>query len=149
MGTTFLAKCVKFREDVGISGSGPGSVVNQVGILKQIVNWVADADEEIQRLWEDWTFLFVPKVVITATADKQSFTPTELSITNIARWKETKFISKPGTANFKRLKYDMTFDEYLESSIYLAAQESGEPERVIVNPTDLSIISNDTFASPT
>lgn len=136
----FLEMCVKFRGDVGISGSGPSSVVDQTGMNKNIVGWIADADEFIQMQWEDWKFLFVPKVVITALADTASFSPTDLGITDLARWKETKFVSKPGTSNYQRLKYDISFDEYLESDAYLNEVESGDPERVIVDPTDNSII---------
>jgi hypothetical protein len=78
--------------------------------------------------------------VITALANTASFTPAALGISNIARWKETKFVSRPGTDNFKRLEYDINYDEYLGTDEYLGAESSGDPERVIVNPIDNSIV---------
>jgi len=55
---TFLELCSKTRQECGIQGSGPSSVVSQTGILKRVVDWVADADTYIQGLHQDWDFLW-------------------------------------------------------------------------------------------
>lgn len=47
---TYLELCQAFREDIGIAGTGPATVVGQTGILGRIVRWIADADITIQAL---------------------------------------------------------------------------------------------------
>ena len=138
--STYLALCVKFRKMVGISGSGPSAVTSQSGMDEKITIWVADADELIQRKWEDWNFLLEPKEIITATAGISTFTLSDLSITDLARWKKTTFVSNPGTANYQKLSHDKNYDEYLNSDEYLAAAVTGDIERVIIRSTDNAVI---------
>ncbi|RLC74948.1 MAG: hypothetical protein DRI61_15715, partial [Chloroflexi bacterium] len=57
--STFLQLCQDARRYCGISGTGPSSVSNQTGIMEKLVNWVADSDLYIQRLWANWNFLHV------------------------------------------------------------------------------------------
>ena len=55
---TFLELCQTVRQEVGVSGTGPSTVLSQEGQLKVIVDFVAASDFEIQVLWEDWDFLW-------------------------------------------------------------------------------------------
>lgn len=55
---TFLELCQRVRQESGISGSGPESVLNQRSILQKVVEWVRQADLDIQRLHGDWFFLW-------------------------------------------------------------------------------------------
>lgn len=55
---TFLELCNRVRQESGISGSGPVTVFNQQAILAKVVEWVRQADLDIQRLHPDWTFLW-------------------------------------------------------------------------------------------
>ena len=55
---TFLELCQTVRSEVGISGTGPTTVIGQEGQLLSIVNFTAEADFLIQGLWLDWNFLF-------------------------------------------------------------------------------------------
>ena len=140
MSSTYLELCAKFRELVGISGSGPATVVGQVGMNKKIAIWVADADELIQRKWEDWKFLLNPKQIITATAGTTTFTLAALSVTDLARWRETSFVRDPGTANYLKLSYDIPYEEYFVSEMYLGAAVTGSIERVIIRSSDNAVI---------
>lgn len=55
---TFLELCNRVREISGVSGDGPPSVTGQRGILQRIVNWVRDAEHEINLLHQnDWQYL--------------------------------------------------------------------------------------------
>lgn len=56
MSRNFLDLCKQFRQEVGLSGTGPTSVESQVGDMKRVVDWVQKADFEIQRLWRNWSF---------------------------------------------------------------------------------------------
>lgn len=55
---TYLELCGVVRSECNVSGSGPATVTGQTGILSQIVNWVADADIQVQSMWTDWLFLW-------------------------------------------------------------------------------------------
>jgi len=55
---TFLELCQTVRQEVGISGTGPTTVLSQEGQLKVIVDFVIAADHQIQSLWHDWDFLW-------------------------------------------------------------------------------------------
>jgi len=147
--SSYLELCQKFRKLVGISGSGPTAVASQSGMNEKITIWVADADELIQRKWEDWNFLLEPKEIITVTASTSTFTLSTLGITDLARWRRTSFVRDPGTDNYQKLSYDMTYDEYLLSELYLGASETGQLERVIVRTSDNALIFYPTYASNT
>ena len=147
--STYLSLCQKFRKVVGISGSGLSSVLAQSGMNEKITIWIADADELIQRKWADWDFLLEPKEIITALADTATFTLSTLGITDLAEWKRNTFVSKPGTTNYKRLDHSMDYYEYLNSSYYLDAAETGEIERVFIRPSDNAVIFHPTPTATT
>lgn len=54
----FLELCQRVRQESGISGDGPLTVVNQTGILAKVVEWVRQADLDIKRQRNDWKFLW-------------------------------------------------------------------------------------------
>lgn len=137
---TFIEMCQKFREMVGISGSGPATVLDQTGMNKKITTWIADADMLVQRKWEDWDFLLQPKVVITAIASTSTFTPSDLSIDDLSRWKKNTFVRNPGASGYSLLDYSMTFDDYLRSSYYLGAATTGAIEGIVIRPSDDAVI---------
>jgi len=140
MSSTYLSLCQKFRKLVGISGSGPASVLEQTGMDEKITLWIADADIIIQRKWEDWKFLFVSQVVITATAGVNVFTPDDLSITDIARWKTNSFISNPGTSQGELLSSDMTYQEYLMDARYVREEVVANITHVMFRDEDGAVI---------
>ena len=55
---TFLELCQTVRQEVGLSGTGPTTVVSQEGQLKVVVDFVIEADHQVQGLWSDWNFLW-------------------------------------------------------------------------------------------
>ena len=57
MPVTFLQMCQQVRQETGLQGVGPVSVVAAIGEEKKIVDWVRAAWEEVQRLRSDWTFM--------------------------------------------------------------------------------------------
>lgn len=71
---TFLQLCQALRQDCGVQGTGPSTVVGQVGILKRIVDYVANADEYIQNLYADWGFLRGQTWTRTTVAGTETYT---------------------------------------------------------------------------
>lgn len=55
-GKTFLQLVQRTRQECGIAGDGPSTVLNQTGIYGKIVNWVLAAHEEIQLKYPNWRF---------------------------------------------------------------------------------------------
>lgn len=55
---TFLELCQRVRQESGISGSGPESVLNQKAILEKVIQWVKQADLDVQQAHEDWLFMW-------------------------------------------------------------------------------------------
>lgn len=76
---TFLQLAQKLRQECGVSGNGPVTVVGQVGEYKRLVDWIADAWEEIQGLHPDWKFLRT-STSWTTTLDQYAYTPLQCGI---------------------------------------------------------------------
>jgi hypothetical protein len=53
----FLALAVKLRQECEVPGTGPAAVTGQVGQLKRIVDWTADAWEDIQNQHTNWLWM--------------------------------------------------------------------------------------------
>lgn len=55
----YLEICQRIVADNGIAGgTGPSAVTGNVGELRNIVNWVADAAEAVDNMWMDWKYLW-------------------------------------------------------------------------------------------
>lgn len=53
----YLQLCQRMRQECGISGTGPSTVVSQTGNLKRIVDWVNTAWIDIQTAHQDWDWM--------------------------------------------------------------------------------------------
>ena len=53
----YLQLCQRMRQECGISGTGPSTVVSQTGNLKRIVDWVNTAWIDIQTSHQDWDWM--------------------------------------------------------------------------------------------
>lgn len=72
--------------EAGVSGTGPSSVVGQVGELGEIVTWVNSAYEDIQSLHTTWNFRqgdFSPTLI----SGTYIYTPASLSLDDLLEWK--------------------------------------------------------------
>ena len=65
---TYLSICQDTRRECRVAGTGPSTVVNQVGRLGDIVAWVAQAYTEIQE-GKDWNWLRSTFTVNTVAND--------------------------------------------------------------------------------
>lgn len=81
----FLSLCQRLRQEAGLSGSGPASVIGQTGEMKRVVDWVASAYEDIQNLHATWRFLR-DSFSFSTIASTQDYTPTAVSLTDFAAW---------------------------------------------------------------
>lgn len=91
---TYLTLCVSARQECRIGGTGPAAVTGQSGLLRDIVDWVAQSYTELQQLHENWRWLRSPftfnTVAGTDTYAYTDVTDSRLSatITRFSRWWE-------------------------------------------------------------
>lgn len=70
---TFKELCQRVRQECGITGTGPDTVVSQTGDYKRIVDWVASAYKDIQQKWIDWKFLWAEGTAIAMVAGTRDY----------------------------------------------------------------------------
>ena len=77
--STYLEICKRVRQEAGIAGTGPASVLNQTGEYKRVVDWVASAWEDLQNKRSDWLWMQGDFTFVTI-ASQDSYTPVEAGI---------------------------------------------------------------------
>lgn len=88
MAMTYLQLAQRLRQEVGVAGTGPTTVVGQTGELKRLCDWVATAYNDICTIHEDWFFLrntFSFDTVSQQATYAPSASP--VSLTDFGSWK--------------------------------------------------------------
>lgn len=119
----FLELCVRVREESGVSGTGPSSTANQVGVLAKIVGWVRDANNDIEKLKSEWRFLWRRALTVLVVA-KQSYSPLELNVSELKSMQRIRVGDK-----FLRV---IDWDEWVEC--YEQQTGQGMPQVVAIAP---------------
>ena len=146
----FLALCQRLRQEAGLSGTGPTTVAGQVGEMKRVVDWVAEAYNDIQTARTTWRFLR-NDFSFETTAAEQDYTPAEAGITDLADWikRDIKIYSTASGVNTERwLEYELWnfFKAYYMFGSHRT--QTGWPTVITVNPDNnlyLWQIPNDEF----
>jgi hypothetical protein len=135
------------RQEAGLSGTGPASVLNQTGEMKRVVDWISSAYEDIQNLHETWKFLRTD-FSFSTIASTQDYTPAAAGLTDFASW------VKEDIRIYSSVE-DEYFLEYYPWAIFRQAYyfgthrtATGRPTVVTVKPNNalcLWQIPNDTF----
>lgn len=90
----FLDLVRRLRSECGIAGSGPTTVVGQTGEMRRLVDWIAQAYDELQMSRPDWEWMRKTKTFNT-TASKQSYHPTnaapDIALTDFSQWRNDSF----------------------------------------------------------
>lgn len=126
--STFLQFCQTVRRECSVSGTGPTAVTGQTGILDKIVNWVADADQELQGRWFDWDFLHFP----TWTHNTISGTATVAAPADLGTWDRESFFLDYSTANHKKLNV-LDYKAW-RATMRQGVQTNQKPDAVIILP---------------
>ena len=87
---TYLQLCVRLRQEAGIAGSGPTQVVDQSGQLLRIVNWIAQAWEDIQIMRPNWKFMHEFFTFDTEISTRD-YLPADVAITDLNQWDTGSF----------------------------------------------------------
>lgn len=85
---SFLQLAQALRREVGANGTGPASVLSQTGEYERIVNWIRDADEEIQQERGEWKFM-VKSFALNTVAGQMAYTGANFltPATDVDRWR--------------------------------------------------------------
>ena len=134
----FLQLSQRLRQEAGIAGSGPTTVISQTGELGRIVSWVLSAYEEIQNLHSTWRFLQAD-FSFSTVASTQNYTKTTLSLTDLGSWKTDDVRIYSAVTDETYLTY-FPWDKFKE--LYLYGSQRTQTER----PTIFSIKYDDSIS---
>ena len=121
----FLDLCKTVKREIGLSGDGPNSVLNQTGQLAQLVGFVQSADMLIQNLWTDWNFLWAEWEVVTVAETESYAIPSDFG-----EWDYESFWLNWGEHTAQQLT-PLTEKEDLKNS---GARKIDTPLNVIILP---------------
>lgn len=129
-GFTFLELVQRLRREVGASGVGPASVLGQTGEYQRLIDYVADADEEIQQEHDNWKFMVGTFGLLTIAGVTEY--PPELCdppINDLRAWKERGMkycLQSAGPASTGRMAH-MDYDTW-EATYGLPSAAGGPPQ---------------------
>ena len=132
----YLELCVRLREEAGITGAGPTSVIDQQGQLKRIVNWVNQAWVEIQLMRPNWLFMNV-EFSFDTVAETRDYLAADYSITDLKLWDLQSFLmyeTAVGETDQQQLLY-LRYSDW--RSTYRVAMNSRTSDR----PAFLTVLS--------
>lgn len=140
MSMTFLQLAARLRQECAGNGTGPTAVTGQTGELKRIVDWIATADEDVQRLHDEWRFM-VGSFTLNTVADDGSYAAADCvtPVTDLRNWRETTlkiYLLSVGVADQVKLRY-MDYDQW-DATYNTGTQTSGRPLHFTVGH-DLSL----------
>jgi|TARA_Y100000310_G_scaffold51684_1_gene47605 hypothetical protein len=136
---TFLEICQKVARESGtISGALPTAVTGQTGRLLKIVNWVADAWDEIQNDQSTWLWMRKEFSDVTV-ADTFKYSASDWSLTNFSRWvidplSVTMYLTATGVSDEGELKF-ITWEEW-RIKYGRGTQDSGRPIEYTITPAE-------------
>lgn len=98
---TYLQLSQKVARDSGtVSGTAPSAVTSQTGWLLKIVNWVADAWQDIQNAHDNWLWM-MGEFSKTTTSGTARYTAAGWNISPFADW----IVDNPVTGEFTTSLY--------------------------------------------
>lgn len=137
----FLQLCSGLRQEGGMTGTGPTSVVGQSGEMLRVVSWVTSAYEYVQNLHPNWHFLRAdvsfPTVSGTASYDSTATNCPEVGSYKLDSFKAA--LTSVGVADEQEMEY-YPWDQF--RAVYLRGSSStltGRPRLFSVKP-DQSLV---------
>ena len=133
---TFLEMAQRLRQEAGIAGTGPSTVLAQTGEAGRVVDWILEANDDIQNIRATWKFL--QESFSKSTVDgTQNYTLSDLSLTDLGSWKlgeDTDMTIYSSAADETFLLY-VPWDEFRALYLFGANRSSsGRPTVVTVKP---------------
>jgi len=157
------------KQEAGVSGAAPASVLNQVDEINRLVGWINAAWLDLQSMHADWAWMR-SSFSFNTVAQQGSYTPVQAgavlaatpTVSNLGNWKRDslrKYLVANGTAGemiLPFLEYDTFRDMYLFGSMRTnystPAVFSVDPQKNIVlgnSPNDIYAINGEYYSLPT
>lgn len=154
MSMTYLQLSSRLRQEVGGAGTGPTAVTSQIGEYRRFVDWIATADEDIQRMHNEWKFMRGSFTLNTvANTDSYAYSTTVVPITNFRDWRTTTlkiYRSSSGVGSEVELPY---VDYQVWYDLKVGTQSASQPQCFTVGnameillwpkPNDVYVISGE------
>lgn len=134
---TYLQLVQDLFREVGAAGAAPSTTVNQSGEAARLVNYVHDAELEIQNQWVDWKWLRKTLTFYTGSQNQTGIFTTQggaLSAypTDLAEWDwKSFFILPPNATSLQNLQTDEW--QSVRNQVFNTTSFN-QPWRVIVMP---------------
>lgn len=136
---SFLEICKDVREEAGISGLGPVSVVGAVGIERRIVGWVQRAWLDVQQYRDDWPWMLKEFSFITSPG-KDLYPLIELNLTDVERWELAgATIYKTAEGKGSERKLGSADHRYWWEHLRIGLQTPESPGSIMFTPGDNSL----------
>ena len=140
MSKTFLQLASRLRQEVSGSGTGPSTTVGQTGELKRLIDWIVEADEEVQQEHDEWKFM-VGSFTLNTVADDNSYAASDCitPVTDLRNWRLETFkiyLLASGTSNEGRLWW-MDYQDWYER--YNTGSQTNSRPQLFTVGNDMSI----------
>lgn len=145
--STYLQLCQKMRQNCRDAGTGPSTVVSQTGLLKNVVDWIADAWNDIQTQSLNWRWMTSQFTVNTVASDDtylySDCTDSRASavITRFAAWRFNQsvplcYLTSGGVSGQYRL-IPMPWEDFKDIYKFGSQQSNtGMPIHITINEHD-------------
>lgn len=132
-----LQLSIRLRQEVGASGTGPTTTLNQVGEMKRLVDWIDQSYLEIQEKRPNWNWM-IDSFSFQTVAGQYEYTPTEAGIVaTFANWKTDSmrtFLTSAGVGTEQFLS-PMAYRDFRDYYLFSTRRTSlAQPLQVAVAP---------------
>lgn len=87
----YLSLCQRLRQEAGVSGDGPLTVVGQTSMYAKLVSWIDTAWQEMQTSRPDWLFM-EKEFTFDTTVAQRDYTPTGAGVADLKLWDTNTFL---------------------------------------------------------
>jgi hypothetical protein len=133
----YLQLAQRLRQEAGVSGTGPLTVVNQSGEMRRLVDWINSAWLDIQRLHASWDWMLAETTFLTV-AGQGSYTPVQAGIASrFGRWSIASFRVARTPPNDETMLMPLSYGDF--RSVYLTGPQPQARPVVVCSLPSLSL----------
>lgn len=132
----FLELCQRVRQESGISGTGPSTVVGQQGQLAKIIEWVKSSWLEIQTHRTDWDWMWGTLTFDTVLSQDAYTTNT----TDIQTFDQVKIYDKVLGISDETVLVKISYDEMRKMS-KVGTEQYNRPTHYAIRPDRAIVLS--------
>jgi len=137
---TYLQLCARLRQEAGISGNGPTSVLNQTGPLSNVINWIQQAWIDIQQKRPNWLFMNA-EFIFDTIANQRDYIAADFAITDLKLWDLESFLLYNKSVGVTDQKKIIFLDYSYWRNFYRAQMDARPADRIQY----LTVLANNTI----